>query len=119
MPTWSKLYVHIEGEPAESIPMGIAETHHPATDDARATTASSSSGGKSVDWEKSQPSRSWVANPMAGLDKGKHAAAQGLSLPRVSRPPVSAVNLDNSPVTVRDLKVLIETINQKWGGLVT
>ena len=87
------------------------------TDDAGATTASRSSGGKNVDWEKSQPSTSQVATLMTSFDKGKQMAAPGPSAPQVSRPPTSAVNLDSSPVTANDLTVLVETINQKWDGL--
>ena len=116
-PTQSEPYVGVKGKPTTSVPSGIAETHHPMADDARATTASSGSGGKNVDWEKPQPSTPWVATPTTSLDKGKQTAAPGLSDPWVNRPPTSVVNLDSSRVTANDLKVLVETINQKWDGL--
>jgi len=68
-PTQSKLYACIEGETTESVPMGITEMHHPAMDDARATTTSSGSGGKNVDWEKSQSSTSQVAIQQPALTR--------------------------------------------------
>ena len=60
-PTQRKPYVRVKGKATTSIPSGIAETHHPMTDDAEATTASSGSGGKNVGWEKPQSSMPWVA----------------------------------------------------------
>jgi len=64
--------------------MGITETHHPATDYARATTALSGSGGKNVDWEKSQLSMSQVATlcyapirARVGSDRGRTGTRHG------------------------------------------
>jgi len=118
-PTQREPYVRVEGEATTSVPSVIAETHHPMMDDAGATTASSGSGGKNVGWEKPQLSTPWVETPTTSPDKGKQMAAPGPSAPWASRPPMSAINLDSSPVTVKDLTVLVETINQKWDGLAT
>jgi len=114
-PTQHEPYVRVESEATTSVPSGIAEMHHPMTDDAGATTASSGSGGKNVGWEKPQSSMPRVESPMTSPNKGKQPAAPGPSDPRVNRPPTLVVNLDSSLVTANDLKVLVETINPKMG----
>jgi len=99
-----------------SVPSGIAETHHPMTDDAGATTALSSSGGKNVGWEKPQSSMPQVETRQPALTRESKWQPQGRLIHGSIDPHVGCKPGQQSSNS-NDLTVLVETINQKWDGL--
>ena len=80
--------------------------------------APGSSSGRSMAREQSRAYTSQANAPTIGTDKGKGPEAEP-SGSRTYVPPMLATRQGKGPVTVSDIKTLVEIINQKIDGVST